>query len=112
MTTARNAQAKAARLASSRRPAVPADGDEEQPTTPPAGRVQPRAERTETVKTSLHLAPELHRQLVSWCNEAARELGRSRVPGTEPLRVLVRRLLTDDQLAAEVIEALRHEDGH
>ncbi len=111
MTAARNAQAKAARLASGRRPAVLSDGDEGQ-STPPAGGVPSRAERTETVKTSLHLAPELHRQLVSWCNEAARELGRSRVPGTEPLRVLVRRLLTDDQLAAEVIEALRHEGGN
>lgn len=109
MTTARNAKAKAARLSAARGPAVFADADGGEP-TPPAVRT-PRAERTETVKTSLHLAPDLHRQLVSWCSEAARELGRSRVPGTEPLRVLVRRLLADEQLAAEVIEALRDEAG-
>ncbi len=105
-SAAERARLKAARMAPASRPAPTVSDDNE----PEPGRPVPvRAERTETVKTSLHLAPELHRQYVTWCTEAARELGRGRVPGSEPLRVFVRMLLTDDELRAAVIEQLRRD---
>jgi hypothetical protein len=66
-----------------------------------------RATRSETVKTSLHLAPELHLQFTAWCLEAARELQRGRVNGSDVMRVLVRQLLADEELQNSVIEQLR-----
>lgn len=101
------AKAKAARLAAgTRAPAVLSDQDERQPV---AKLPAVRAERAETIKTSLHLAPELHRQYTGWLLEAARELDRGRIDGSKPLRVLLRKLLSDEELQAEVIEALRAE---
>lgn len=108
MTSAADrAKAKAARLAAhTRPPASLSDDDERQPIARPA---PARAERAETIKTSLHLAPELHRQYTAWLLDAARELDRGRIDGSKPLRVLLRKLLSDEQLQAEVIEALRTE---
>lgn len=105
------AKAKAARLAGVNRAAVPlTDDDERQPLTAPASVPAPaRAGRSETVKTSLHLAPELHRQYTGWLLDVARQLDRGRVDGSKPLRVLIRKLLSDEALQAEVIEALRQE---
>lgn len=105
-TAADRAREKAARLAaaSQSRP-VSSDDDERQPTRP----APTRAARSETVKTSLHIAPELHLQFTGWCLEAARELQRGRVNGSDVMRILVRRLLVDKELQKSVIEQLRSE---
>lgn len=106
-TAADRAKAKAARLAGvNRAPAPLSDDDERQPLSAPA---PVRAGRSETIKTSLHLAPELHRQYTAWLLDVARQLDRGRVDGSKPLRVLIRKLLADETLQAEVVEALRQE---
>lgn len=114
MSRANAAREKAARLAAMRHvPVVDPQHEEERPAQEPATRSEqrrrPAVERVRPVKVSLELAPELHAEFLRWCMDAARELGRGRVNGTEPLRVLVRRLLADDDLAAEVRDALRQE---
>ena len=110
-TAGERAAAKAARLAGSRRPpTVLSDDDERQPLpSAPAAAARRRNERSETVKTSLHLAPELHRSYTAWLLEAARELDRGRIDGSKPLRVLLRRLVNDPELQGYVIEQLRQE---
>lgn len=113
MSRANAAREKAARLAAMRHASV-VDPDQEQARFDeawPVASEQRRlpAQRVRPVKMSLELAPELHAEFVRWCMDAARELGRGRVNSTEPLRVLVRRLLVDEALAAEVREALRRE---
>lgn len=99
------ARDKAARLSVTARPVVLSD---DEVATVPA-RPAARSQRSATVKTTLHLAPELHQQYTAWCLQAARQLQRSRVNASEVQRILVRRLLADDQLQADVIKALREE---
>lgn len=112
-SAAERAKAKAARMSASARPApVLSDEDDRQPDRPEMTRaaVAPaRAARSETVKSSIHLAPELHREFTSWCLDAAHELGRGRVNGSDVVRVLLRRLLADEAVQADVIEALRRD---
>jgi hypothetical protein len=103
-TAAERARAKAARLAATSRPGPATSDDDERRQTRSA---LTRAARSETIKTSLHLAPELHLQFTAWCLEAARELQRGRVNGSDVMRILVRRLLVDEELQKSVIEQLR-----
>jgi hypothetical protein len=64
---------------------------------------------TKPIRISLDLAPALFDQLTEWRTRAARQLGRGRVTNADALRVLVRILLTDDELTARVIEVLKRE---
>lgn len=114
MTRANAAREKAARLAAMRHaPVVDPEQEQEHPAQEPAlfrsSSRRPAVERVRPIKVSLELAPELHAEFVRWCMDAARELGRGRVNSTEPLRVLVRRLLADEELSRVVMEALRRE---
>jgi len=63
------------------------------------------------IRVSLDLAPALFDQLTEWRTKAARQLGRGRVTNADALRVLVRLLMTDEELTARVIEALARESG-
>jgi hypothetical protein len=109
-TRAEAARAKAGRLAQRRaleeQAAGPAQSEGEQ--RPPAVTSSPdRVARTRPVRVSLDLAPQLYRDLSDWNGRTADSLGRSRITHADTLRVLVRRLLNDPDLAASVVEDLR-----
>jgi hypothetical protein len=63
--------------------------------------------RTRPVRTTVDMTPELHRLLKGWLLTAAADLDVSAVPLADVMRVLVRRLVEDDALAAVVLEDLR-----
>ncbi len=114
MSRGTSAKERAARLSAARHaPVVDPERLDDEPARSPevaAPAEQPRrADRVRPVKVSLELAPELHADLTRWCLDAAGKLGRGRVNSTEPLRILVRRLLTDEHLQREVLAALRQE---
>jgi hypothetical protein len=58
------------------------------------------------VRRTVDLSPVEHRQLVTWCAEAAAELGLARVTGQDVLQALVRELLSDDELARRIREVI------
>jgi hypothetical protein len=107
-SAADKARAKAARIAVTRPAEAEAIPSEEtprlipQPSAPPPVSAKP-------IRISLDLAPALFDQLTEWRTKAARQLGRGRVTNADALRVLVRTLLTDEELTVRVIEALRRE---
>jgi len=67
---------------------------------------QPRATarpvRTRDVRRTVDLSPQQHKDLSAWCDEAAEELGLTRVTGQDVLVTLVGQLLADDALAQTV----------
>lgn len=67
--------------------------------------------RTRPVRTTVDMAPELHRRLKRWLGDAADDLEVTDVPLADVVRVLVRRLVDDDDLAAAVLEDLRDLHG-
>lgn len=64
---------------------------------------------TKPVRITLDLAPNLYDSFGDWNRRAARQIGVGRITGAETLRVLLRRLLADDQLAASVLDDLRRQ---
>lgn len=64
---------------------------------------------TKPVRITLDLAPTLYDSFGDWNRQAARQMGVGRITGADTLRVLLRRLLADEQLAAEVLADLRHQ---
>ena len=74
-----------------------------------AARLEPRSAEPESSWIYLELTPALFNQLTEWRTRAARQLGRWRVTNTDALRVLVRMLMTDEDLTARVIATLRRE---
>src|SRR4051794_31848304 len=110
-TAADRARAKAARIAVARPqetesplPAEEASQSLLQTSPLPPGSVKP-------IRISLDLAPALFDQLTEWRTRAARQLGRGRVTNADALRILVRLLMTDEELTARVIDALRRESA-
>jgi len=109
-TAADKARAKAARIAVTR----PAEGevtplDETPLLIPQSNDSQPVS--VKPIRISLDLAPALFDQLTEWRTRAARQLGRGRVTNADALRVLVRLLLSDEELTARVVASLRRESG-
>src|SRR4051794_10759791 len=110
-TAADRARAKAARIAVARPqetesplPAEEASRSLSQASSLPPVSVKP-------IRISLDLAPALFDQLTEWRTRAARQLGRGRVTNADALRVLVRLLLSDEELTARVVASLRRESG-
>src|SRR4051794_32196745 len=109
-TAADRARVKAARIAANRpgEPEVAASEETPrliaQPSTQSPVSVKP-------IRISLDLAPALFDQLTEWRTRAARQLGRGRVTNADALRVLVRLLLSDEELTARVVASLRRESG-
>ena len=66
-----------------------------------------RDQRVTPVRVTLDLAPELHARFVRWCADTAPVLGRAKLPAVDVMRVLVERVISDDELGAEVVRALR-----
>lgn len=62
--------------------------------------------RVKPVRKSIDLPGKDAAALSAWEAETARELGRARVTSAEVVRVLVSRLLTDEQLARQVRQDL------
>jgi hypothetical protein len=109
-TKAQAAREKADRIAQRRleeRAAAATDDNESEQKRRPAAPSPERVARTKKVRISLDLAPQLYRDLSTWTDQTADALGRSRITHADTLRVLVRRLLDDPELAASVVDDLR-----
>jgi hypothetical protein len=110
-SAADRARAKAARIGATR----PAEQDAAlAPDLAPATSPPPASQLPVSIKPiriSLDLAPALFDQLTEWRTRAARQLGRGRVTNADALRVLVRLLLSDEELTTRVIESLRRESS-
>jgi hypothetical protein len=65
--------------------------------------------RTRPVRTTVDLAPELHRALKRWTSDAAEEVGVPELPLAAVMRVLIRQLTEDGRLSAAVVSDLREE---
>lgn len=74
---------------------------------PVAGTRRPQVVRTKPVRTTVDMAPALHRKLKRWTAEAADELELADVPIAEVVRALVRRLTEDGELSDAVLDDLR-----
>jgi hypothetical protein len=109
-SAADRARAKAARIAAVQ-PSKPGfiTSEEGAPVGSPVTSSLPPS--VKPIRISLDLAPALFDQLTEWRTRAARQLGRGRVTNADALRVLVRMLMTDQDLTARVIVALRGESG-
>ncbi len=113
-TASERARAKAARLAATPpadEPAVEAFEVLKEGTRYGVRADVPPPVSTKPIRISLDLAPALFDQLTEWRTRAARQLGRGRVTNADALRVLVRALLSDEELTARVIADLRREAG-
>lgn len=71
-----------------------------------AGRATASPVRQKNVRRTVDLSPTAHRALDAWQSQAAERLGLARVTGQQVLAALVDRLLSDDDLAAQVIQAI------
>jgi hypothetical protein len=69
----------------------------------------PRSGESESTWICFELTPELFVRLTGWLTEAARQLGRELVADVEVLPVFVQMLMSDEELSAQVIAALRRE---
>jgi len=61
------------------------------------------------VRLSVDLPPVVHSKLVQWAAKAGPEIGRSRIPAAEVARVLLKRLIADEDLQQSVIDELKRE---
>jgi hypothetical protein len=109
-TASERARAKAARIAAVQPPAADSASIQESLQPSPQAIVTPPVS-VKPIRISLDLAPALFDQLTEWRTKAARRLGRGRVTNADALRVLVRMVMTDEDLTVRVIEALRRESG-
>lgn len=64
------------------------------------------AVRQKNVRRTVDLTPTAHRALDGWQSTVAERLGLARVTGQEVLAALVDRLLSDDELAEQVTQAI------
>jgi hypothetical protein len=71
----------------------------------------PRSVEIESSWVCFELTPELFAKLIGWLTRAARQLGREAVTDVEVLPVFVQMLMSDEELSARVIDALRRESG-
>lgn len=61
------------------------------------------------VRLSADIAPEAYRALVSWCQDVALKVGRTRVKHVWAIRALVDELQENPELQARIIERLMEE---
>ena len=111
-TAAERIAEKAARLAGGQSAAAPAPVEPKPQvtnapaptsTTAPAGQVNAKP-----VRSTVDLAPLQHNRLKAWCNEAAVQLGRTRVTTQDVMRTMVELLLDDKPLTEKTLaEAVR-----
>lgn len=111
MSTKRETPAQKAARISTQRGAAEIAKTETPQTTPPVPRQAPALEpvSTKPVRITLDLAPTLYDSFGDWNRQAARQMGVGRITGADTLRILLRRLLADEQLAAAVLDDLRRQ---
>lgn len=90
-------------------PRITPEDDERGPGgDPSAGRASAPAKKKRTrFRTGIDLYPAQHRQLVTWCTDAAFELGTSSVAQQHVFETLVKLLVTDETLSRKVKDELR-----
>lgn len=64
-------------------------------------------QRTKYVRQSVDMDPADHAEFVQWAAGAGPQLGRSRIPTAEIIRLLIKRLMAEEGLQAKIIEDLR-----
>lgn len=69
------------------------------------------APHVKPIRTTVDLSPTHHAQMKAWEAETAVMLGLARVTRQDVLRVMVKRLLTDETLARMIRADLREETG-
>ena len=104
-TAAEKAREKAARLAA-RQQAGHDDqaADEQAPPAAPA-----RAQRSDLVRINVDLPPALHEQFDDWALKQTRRLRAGRTIRQDVQRLLIRRILRDEQLQAEILDEVMRE---
>ncbi len=112
-TAADKIKANAERLRAKTPAAPPAPNQPSQPVEPvipvsaPASQpLMPAVVRQKSVRRTVDLSPVQHRALDTWQSQLADRLGLARVTGQEVLSALVDRLLSDDQLAAQISDTI------
>ncbi len=76
------------------------------PSTAPVPASASAVVRQKNVRRTVDLTPTAHRALDGWQSTVAERLGLARVTGQEVLAALVDRLLSDDELAEQVTQAI------
>lgn len=72
-----------------------------------APRARRTAARTKPVRTTVDLSPELHRKLKTWTASAAERMDVVEVPLADVFRVLIKRLVEEQDLEDQVVADLR-----
>lgn len=87
------------------------------PASPSSGEAAARRDtaspvvRSRPVRLSVDLAPAVHAGLVQWAAHAGPDVGLSRIPTADVARVLLRRLLLDEDWQRYVVAELRRQSG-
>lgn len=104
-TAADKIKANAERLRQ-KTPAKSPAADTAADTTPAPAAPSGGAVRQKNVRRTVDLSPAAHRALDGWQSGVAERLGLARVTGQEVLSALVERLLSDDELAEQITQAI------
>lgn len=106
MTAAERIKANAERLRKApAQPTVKPESSEPAPARTPPPAPAPVV-RQKTVRRTVDLSPTAHRGLDNWQRDTADRLGLARVTGQEVLTALVHRLLTDPELAEQIVRSI------
>lgn len=69
----------------------------------------PEPVRGKPVRITVDLPPSRHDDMKRWTLDTARELGRTRITAQDLVNTLVHRMLSDETLAQQVKDDLRHQ---
>lgn len=75
----------------------------------PKPKATPNAPQSKKVRLSADIDPDVYRDLASWCQDVAFQLGRTRVQHVWAVRALIAELLEDNALKTKIIERIQEE---